>query len=34
MRIIVLPSHSCGALYKKLLYSSTQTSADHQSWQR
>ena len=32
VRIIVLPSHSCGgtlqSLYLKLLYSSTQTSAD------
>jgi len=34
----VLPSHSCGGtlqnLHLKLLHSSTQTSADHQSGQR
>jgi len=38
VRIIVLPSHSCGGtlqnLYLKLLHSLTQTSADHQSGQR
>ena len=38
VRIIVLPSHSCGRtlynLHLKLLHSSTQTSIDRQSGQR
>ena len=36
VRIVVLPSHSCGgtlqSLYLKLLYNSMQTSADDREW--